>query len=321
METSVPRGRGLKAATAQATARATAKAGATAAGQPPGTGHGRAPSPGQARAATQAKATVRPVLGGAARAGFAARGVLYLLVGMLALNVAFGGGKHSGGQADRGGALEQVAGRPFGFVLLWALGLALAGMALWRLAEAAWGVSEPDGHKARKRLLSVGRGLFYAFVAYSVLAFAVGDRGSGSGASDKESQDVTAQVLGLPAGQWAAGAAGAAVLVTGVVMAWRAALRTYHDQLCTERMSRRVRRLVDLTGVAGGVARGLVFAAAGGFLVRAALAYRPRAAKGMDDTLRAFTETPAGPWLLVAVAAGLALFGLFSFAEARWRRT
>jgi 4-hydroxybenzoate polyprenyltransferase len=67
-------------------------------------------------------------------------------------------------------------------------------------------------------------------------------------------------------------------------------------------------------------ARGLVFAAAGGFAVRAAIDYEPDRAKGLDDTIRSFAHTPAGPWLLVYVAAGLVLFGLFSFAMARWRR-
>ncbi|NSC21318.1 DUF1206 domain-containing protein [Streptomyces albus subsp. chlorinus] len=273
--------------------------------------------PGAARAREEA----RPVLGGAARAGFLARGVIYLLIGVLALQVAFADGRKGGGQADRGGALKEVAGQPFGALVLWALGLALAGMALWRLAEAAWGVTEPGGHRVRARLLSAARGVFYAFVAYSVLAFAVGDKGSGSGASDRQSQDVTAKVLGLPAGQWLAGVVGVAVMVAGVVMAVRAALRKYHKQLRTGRMSAGQRRFVDLTGVVGGLARGLVFAAAGVFLLRAALTYEPRRAKGLDDTLRAFTETPAGPWLLVAVAVGLAFFGVYSFAVARWRRT
>lgn len=100
----------------------------------------------------------------------------------------------------------------------------------------------------------------------------------------------------------------------------RAALRKYHDKLRLGQMSLRTRRLVDVTGVAGGVARGAVFAVAGAFAVRAAVDYAPDKAKGLDDTLRSFADTPLGPWLLVCVAAGLVLFGLFSFAMARWRR-
>ncbi|MFF8844145.1 DUF1206 domain-containing protein [Streptomyces sp. NPDC015127] len=129
----------------------------------------------------------------AARWGFVARGAIYVLVGVLALQIAFGSG---GRQADRGGALAEVSARPMGSVLLWVLGIGLAGMALWRLSEALFGAAEPDGGKAGKRLLSAGRFLFYGVVAWSVLAFAAGDRASGGAAGDEQSRDVTAQVLG-----------------------------------------------------------------------------------------------------------------------------
>ena len=253
----------------------------------------------------------------AARVGFTARGVIYLLVGVLALQIAFGDGDR---QADRGGALAALADKPFGSVVLWALGIGLVGMALWRLSEALFGAAGPDGRKAGKRLMSAGRFLFYAFVAYSVLSFAVGSGSGGSGSSDKQSKDITARALEWPAGQWLVGAAGVGVAVAGVWIAGRALLRSYHDKLKLYEMSPRVRKLVDVTGVGGGVARGVVFAAAGAFAVRAAVDYEPKKAKGLDDTLRSFADTPLGPWLLVLVAAGLVLFGVFSFAMARWRR-
>ncbi|MCX4878481.1 DUF1206 domain-containing protein [Streptomyces sp. NBC_00847] len=254
---------------------------------------------------------------GAARAGLAARGAIYLLVGALALQIAFGDGNR---QADRGGALATLAGQPFGAVLLWALGLGLAGMAVWRLSEALFGSVGPDGRTPRKRLLAAVRCVFYVFVAYSVLRFAAGPHDGAGGSSDKQSRDVTARVLDLPAGQWLVGAAGAGVVVGGVWIAARALRRDYRDELRLGRMSRWSRRLVDVAGVGGGTARGLVFAAAGAFAVRAAVDYRPDRAKGLDDTLRSFAHTPLGPSLLVCVAAGFVLFGLFSFTLARWRR-
>ncbi|MFE1035875.1 DUF1206 domain-containing protein [Streptomyces sp. NPDC058807] len=252
---------------------------------------------------------------GAARAGLTARGVIYLLVGVLALRIAFGTGNR---QADRGGALAELADKPFGAVLLWALGAGLVGMALWRLSEALFGVTGKDGHTARKRLPAAARCVFYAFVAYSVLAFAAGSGGSGS--SDRQSRDVTARVMEMPAGRWVVGLAGAAVAVAGVVIAVQALRRSYHKKLKLSALSPRARRLVDVTGVGGGTARGIVFAAAGAFAVRAAVDYEPDRTKGLDDTLRSFADTPLGPWLLVCVAAGLVLFGVFSFALARWRR-
>ncbi|MET9901226.1 DUF1206 domain-containing protein [Streptomyces sp. NPDC006446] len=252
---------------------------------------------------------------GAARAGLVARGVIYALVGVLALRIAFG---DSGRQADRGGALEEIASKPFGAALLWALGAGLVGMALWRLSEAVFGGAGQDGGAVGKRLMAAARCVFYGFVAYSVLSFAAGSRGSGS--SDKQSRDVTAKALGMPAGQWIVGAAGVGLVVAGVWIAARAVMRKYHKHLKLGEMSRRVRRAVDTAGVGGGAARGAVFAAAGAFAVRAAVDYEPDKAKGMDDTLRSFAGTPMGPWLLVCVALGLVLFGLFSFAMARWRR-
>ncbi|MGI5142163.1 DUF1206 domain-containing protein [Streptomyces sp. CA-106110] len=253
---------------------------------------------------------------GAARAGLTARGVIYLLIGVLALRIAFGDSKQ---QADRGGALAEIAHEPFGAVLLWALGIGLAGMALWQLSEAVFGSVGPDGGKAKQRLPALVRCVFYAFVAYSVLLFAAG-AGDGGGSSDEQSRDVTAKVLGMPAGQWIVGIAAACVIGTGVWIGIRAVRRDFHEDLKLGEMSRRARRLVDITGVGGGVACGLVFAAAGAFALRAAIRYRPDQAKGLDDTLCSFAGTPFGPWLLALVAAGVALFGLFSFALARWSR-
>ncbi|MEU9958753.1 DUF1206 domain-containing protein [Streptomyces sp. NPDC050982] len=261
------------------------------------------------------KRKAAPAIEGAARAGFTARGVIYLLVGLLALQIAFGG---SGKQADQGGALQEVAEKPFGKVVLWALGIGLVGMALWRLSEVVFGAAGPDGGKAKKRLASAARTVFYGFVAYSVLSFAAGSGGSGS--SDGKSRDATARVMELPAGQWLVAAAGVGILCAGVWMVVQAARRNYHKHMRLGEMSHRVRRTVDVTGVGGGVARGLVFAVAGGFALRAAVEYEPDKAKGMDDTLRSFTETPVGPWLLVFIAVGLMLFGVFSFAMARYRK-
>lgn len=116
------------------------------------------------------------------------------------------------------------------------------------------------------------------------------------------------------------GVAGVGVSVAGVWIAVQALRRSFHDKLKLAQMGPRVRKLVDVTGVGGGTARGVVFIAAGAFAVRAAVDYEPKKAKGLDDTLRSFAETPLGPWLLVLVAAGLVLFGVFSFAMARWRR-
>ncbi|MCP3754721.1 DUF1206 domain-containing protein [Streptomyces sp. TBY4] len=248
-----------------------------------------------------------------ARCGLTTRGVLYVLVGVLAVRIAFGG---SGKEADRQGALQELGEKPFGVVLIWAVGLGLVCMALWRLSEAVFGAAGPEGGKPLKRLSSTGRCAFYAVVAYSVFAFSVGGGRSG----DEQSRDVTAKALGLPAGQWLVGAAGLGIGIAGVAIAVQAARRSFRKHLAMAEVAAPWRKLVGFLGVAGGLARGTVFAAVGGFVLYAALRYDPAQAKGLDDTLRSFTLASAGPWLLVAVSVGLVLFGLFSWAMARWRK-
>ncbi|WP_327289753.1 DUF1206 domain-containing protein [Streptomyces sp. NBC_01198] len=252
------------------------------------------------------------------RAGFVARGIIYVLVGVLAIRIATA---DSGGQqADRGGALAEIAHKPFGDVLLWLLGIGVAGMALWRLSQAVFGLGGPDGDKPAKRAMAAVRCVFYGFVCYSVLAYAAGDKGSGSGSTDRRTNDVTAKALEWPGGQWIVAIAGVVVGCVGVGIAVRAIMRKFHKHLKMAEMSRTEQRAVDFLGVFGGTARGVVLATAGGFAVAAAVQHTPGKSKGTDDTLRSFVGTPAGPWLLVLIAAGLIAFGLFSWANARWRK-
>ncbi|MEV8554769.1 DUF1206 domain-containing protein [Streptomyces glaucescens] len=267
-------------------------------------------------AARARRAANGPVVGTGARWGLAARGALYLLIGVLALRIATGSGGSR--EADSSGAVQELVRRPFGEALVWAIGIGLVGMAVWRLSEALFGASGPGGHKASKRALNAGRCVFYGFAAFSVLTFVTSSENSEG--SDATSRDLTARALELPLGRWLVGLAGLVVLGIGVGIGVRAARRTFHKHLERARMSRRARRVVDVLGVTGGVARGLVYAAAGVFVVTAAWDYDAGKAKGLDGTLRALAGTPAGPWLLAAVALGLAVFGLFSVALARYRR-
>ncbi|MBY8844407.1 DUF1206 domain-containing protein [Streptomyces sp. SP2-10] len=271
---------------------------------------------GRGRARRAADSTAMSV---AARAGFVARGLIYVLVGVIALRIAFGG-DGGGHQADRGGALGELAGRPFGAAMLWTVGIALAGMALWRLSEAVFGGAGPDGSALSRRAASVFRFLFYGFVSFSVLSYAAGDRGSGSGASDRQTDDVTARMLDWPGGQWLVGGAGAAVVIAGLWISVQAVRKKFRENLRCGAMSGRTERVVGFLGMTGGAARGAVFAAAGVFALVAAVRHQPGQARGMDDTLRGFRDLPAGPWLLALVALGLAAFGFFSWCEARWRK-
>lgn len=268
---------------------------------------------------SQAKSTARnaarpqELLTSAGRAGFIARGVIYVLIGILAVQVATGGG---GDEADRQGALHQIGSKPAGTAMLWALAVGFACMALWRGAQAVIGTGGEN--KPGSRALSAGRAVFYGSVCWGTAAYAAGT--GGSSGSDKKAKDWTASALKLPGGRWLVGLAGCVLIGVGVGLAVRAAKRSFLKKLNTGEMSPRVRQAVTFSGTGGGVARGAVYAGAGVFVLVAAIRFNPDKAKGMDATLRAFAGTPAGPWLLGAVAVGLVLYGVFSFASARWRR-
>jgi hypothetical protein len=250
-----------------------------------------------------------------ARAGFAARGVMYVLIGILAIELAFGSAGH---QADQSGAVRLVGQTPFGGVLLWLLVVGFAGMALWRLSEALYGGPGADGRKAGARVLAGFKALLYGFIAYGITKYALGLGAPKS--SNKQSVDLTATAMRHPGGRILVGIVGLVLIGAGAWLAWQAYERKFLADLRTGEMSLQTRKVVTFLGRFGGIARGIVFGAAGLFLLIAAVSANAHKAKGIDATLREFTKTPAGPWLLVLVAIGLVLFGCYSWAESRWRR-
>jgi hypothetical protein len=249
-----------------------------------------------------------------ARAGLAARGVMYVLVGFIAVQIAVTGSHQ---QADRAGAIRLVAHSPFGSVLLWLLVIGFAGMTLWRLSEAIWGTAEPDGRKATKRLASLACGVFYGVLTYGILKYAIGIGQPSS--SDKQSRDLTAVVLRHPGGQILVAVVGIVIVIAGLVFIYLAYKRRFLKHLQMGTASPTTRTVVTRLGQIGGIARGIVFCTVGVFLFIAAKNAKPRQAKGIDSALRALAHTPAGPWVLVVVALGLAIFGIYSWCEARWR--
>lgn len=243
-----------------------------------------------------------------ARVGLACRAAIYLLVGVLAGEVAFGG--HA--QADQSGALKTVVAQPFGTVLVLVLAAGFAALTVWKTIETIW-----ESPRLKDRLLNAGRVIVYAAgcaVAVSVVA-------GGGTSSDKTSHTATAQAMKLPAGQVLVGIAGGCVVVAGLVFIVQAFGRRFEDDLKTARMSQGTRRVVTALGVVGHTTRGIVVGAVGGFVVFAAVTFDPDKAKGLDATLKSFRDTPAGPWLLALLALGVCVFAAFCACEARWYRT
>jgi hypothetical protein len=250
-----------------------------------------------------------------ARAGLAARGIMYAIIGWIAVEVAFG---HSRQQADRTGALHSISSTPVGGVLLWLLVIGFFGMALWRLSEALYGSPGTTSRKASQRLAAFARAIIYAVIAYGILKYTLGEGSPAS--SDTQSVDLTATLLRHPGGQVLVVVIGLAFIGGGLYLAYQAWRKKFRRDLELGQMGARTRRVVEWLGRYGGIARGIVFVTAGIFLVVAAVDAEPQQAKGIDSSLRALAATPFGPWLLVLVAIGLIMFGLFSCCEAKWIR-
>ena len=253
-------------------------------------------------------------MAGLARAGLAARGVMYAIIGWIALQIAFGSPGH---QADSAGALRLLARNPVGVVALWLLAIGFGGLALWRLSEAIWGAAGSGGRKTGTRLASLGRAVIYGLLCFTILKFALGLGAPAS--SNSQSRDLTAALLHQPGGQVLVTLIGLAVVAAGLVLIYQYWQKKFLRRLRLGGVSPAVRTAVTRLGQLGGIARGTVFVAVGVFLVVAAVNAKPGQARGVDSALRAMTGTPFGPWLLVLVAAGLIVFGVYSCCEARWR--
>jgi hypothetical protein len=244
-----------------------------------------------------------------ARIGLTARGVVYLVMGWLAVLVATGGRAN----VDQRGALTEVLAAPFGTVLVWLLTLGFAAYALWRLSEAAFGVTgEPRG--AGPRLKSLARAIAYAALAVTSVSLLNGSRGTQAG----KQGHLAATVMSQTGGRWLVAFVGLAVVAAGLVMVregWSAKFLRYFGHLPTT-----LRSTVVVLGRVGTVARGIVFAVAGVLVVLAAWTATAAKAGGIDQAFKSLLAQPYGTVLVAGLGLGLIVFGVYGLAEAAWRR-
>lgn len=246
-----------------------------------------------------------------ARLGLVSRGIVWLTVGLLAAQVALGRSK----KADKNGALQSIADKPFGHVLLVVLVIGFFGYAAWRLLEAAVGHTEEEGRKRwTKRGTSLFRGLVYLGLAISTLKFLI------SGGGNDKTASTTARVMKATGGRELVFVVGIGVIIGGLAMVVRAFRQKFEDKLDMGAMPSWLRSATSVLGTTGIAARGLVFALIGGFLVDAAVRFDPKKAKGLDASLKTVAHQPFGKVVLFAAALGLLAFSLWSFIEARYRK-
>lgn len=245
-----------------------------------------------------------------ARLGLVCRALLYALIGILAIQIATGSGSH---EADKSGAIKTVAEQPLGTALLWVIAVGVTALTVWQVLLAIAG----DG-KPLDRVEAAVRAAVYVLLLVSVLGLLL--RGSSGSSTDEQSEDVTRFLLDLPAGVVLVTVLGLGLIGLGGYWIYQGVTKRFLEELRVGEIPPRARTVVEKLGLVGYICRGAIAGLAGVFVVRAALTYDPDEAKGIDDTLRTFAETPAGPWLLIAVAIGLLLFAGYCLCEARWHR-
>jgi Domain of Unknown Function (DUF1206) len=258
---------------------------------------------------------VSPWIERLARVGYAAHGTVYALVGVLALQAAFGAGK----TANQEGALRWVLLAPLGKLLLGVIVLGLLAYALWRLFQ---GLLDPekegtDAKGIAKRLDHGLNGLFHASLAFSAGLLALGASGGGGGGS---LDDWTARLMAQPLGRWLTVIVGLVIVGIGLFQFYKAYKADFRDELKLGEMSAREDTWATRVGRLGYAARGVVLGVIGTFLVQAALQTQPDKARGLGGALRALARQPFGPYVLGAVAFGLVAYGAFMFVMARYRK-
>jgi hypothetical protein len=248
------------------------------------------------------------------RAGFVARGLIYGIIGILALKLALGQG---GKLTNQQGALHTVANQPFGKVLLTLVAIGLGGYSLWRFVRAAIGHGPEGSDSGFERLAALASGIAYGAMCAIAVTILLGAGGGGSSGSPKKA---AAGVFSGPAGTWIVGIAGGVMLGVALYQGYRGITKKFlHDSKVAE-MGPRMKKWISRLGTIGHLARMVVFGLVGIFLIKAAIDYNPSKAVGLDGALAKIVHQSYGPFLLGIVAAGLIAFALYSLSDARYRK-
>ncbi|MCU1568152.1 MAG: hypothetical protein JWQ56_3089 [Pseudarthrobacter sp.] len=258
------------------------------------------------------EASNHPALDVLARAGFAVMALLHIIIGAIAIAVAFG----QPGEAEPTGAIEQLAANAWGPAVMWACVTACLGLALWQASEATLRVRRKARKERLSKLISSGfLAIAYGSVGFSFAGFAVGLRGD----SSESTKDFSASLMGTPWGLWALVALGLTTIGIGVYFVFKGVRRGFKEELFHFDGTRRG-RLIDSLGVSGHIAKGMALGLTGLLFVIAAAKHDPNESTGLDGGLKALRDHPFGPSLLVAIGAGFIAYGIFALIRSRFGR-
>ncbi|WP_449419738.1 DUF1206 domain-containing protein [Phormidium nigroviride] len=252
-----------------------------------------------------------------ARLGYASKGLVYFIVGFLAAQAVFSTG---GRTTDTSGALSEIVNQPFGKFLLFLVTIGIIGYALWRIVQT---ILDPEhqGDKIDAKRIAQRMGYALSALAYGGLALTAVKliMGSGGGNSDT-TEDLTAQILAQPFGQWLVGLAGAIVIGVGFSYFYEAYKAKFRRHFKLDEMSQTEQTWATRLGRFGIAARGVVFVIIGFFLIQAARLSDASQTKELGDVLAILAQQPFSPVILALVPLGLIAYGIYSVIEARYRR-
>lgn len=251
---------------------------------------------------------------GIARAGYGAIGLIHVLMGLIAIRVAF----HRGGESDQSGAFAQLVKLPGGALLIWATAIGLAALAVWMLIQAGLGVALNPASAKRSRFMRsmppLGKGATYLAMAFTALSFAL-QRPTSSSVSSKHASGT---VLSWPAGQLLLVVAGLVTVGVGCFFVYKGAWRKFVPEINVSDGG--AGKAVTVLGALGFIAKGVAIMSLGALIVVAALNVDPNDASGLDGALRRLTMLPFGETILILVGFGFIAYGLYNFALIRVAR-
>ncbi|MGP4071729.1 DUF1206 domain-containing protein [Piscibacillus sp. B03] len=257
------------------------------------------------------KQDIKPWLRRLARVGYVAKGIVFVVVGLLSLLAALGMGGNTDGTQ---GMLQSLASIPFGEVLLWLIGVGLIFYISWLIVKV---MKDPLNKGLVSRGASFVIALAYMSLTYSALKLAM-NAGNG-GSSGNSEQTISAQLLQQPFGQWIIGIVGGVIIIYGLNEAYTGLTTKFMNRFHVENMSSHERKVARQSGRLGLLARGFFLALVGWFFIQTAYTSDSDQAKGLDGALKEVAQEPFGQALLGASALGLFLYGIYQFARGRYQ--